>query len=288
MSTLCFFVSDLHGKKPRYEKLFRAIETQQPEAVFLGGDVLPSGLYHLSSQEDQVGNFFDETLIAGFSQLKDLPDFPYPEVFMIPGNDDGKGEEDKFLEGESMGLWHYIPNRVMTWKKWTVVGYAWVPPTPFLLKDWEKYDVSAYVDPGCVSPEEGFHSIPVSKYLRRYSTIQKDLEMLMTGIEPATALCLFHSPPYQTHLDRAALDGKMFEHVPLDVHVGSIAIRRMIEDRQPWLTLHGHVHESARITGYWKQQLGATTMITAAHDGPELALVVFDAENPQECRRELI
>ena len=80
----------------------------------------------------------------------------------------------------------------------------------------------------------------------------------------------------------------MFEHVPLDVHVGSIAIRRMIEDRQPWLTLHGHVHESARITGYWKQQLGTTTMITAAHDGPELALVVFDAGNPWECSRELI
>jgi len=34
-----------------------------------------------------------------------------------------------------------------------------VPPTPFLLKDWEKYDVSAYVDPGCVSPEEGYHRV---------------------------------------------------------------------------------------------------------------------------------
>ncbi|MDP2723383.1 MAG: metallophosphoesterase [Bacteroidales bacterium] len=288
MTTPCFFVSDLHGKKARYEKFFYAIETQKPGAVFMGGDLLPSGLYQLSANENRCGDFFDEVLFAGFSALKNKVGFPYPEVFLIPGNDDGKGEEDRFLEGDTMGLWHYVPNDVVVWKNWFVLGYAYVPPSPFLLKDWEKYDVSAYVDPGCVSPEDGFHSSPVSKYELRYSTIQKDLEKLMTEPDPSRTLCLFHSPPYQTNLDRAALDGKKFEHVPLDTHVGSIAIRRMIEEKQPRITLHGHVHESARLTGHWKQQLGATTMMSAAHDGTELALVIFDPEHPEAGKRVLL
>jgi len=40
---------------------------------------------------------------------------------------------------------------------------------------------------------------------------------------------VLHSPPYDTGLDRAALDGRSVDHAPLDVHVGSIAIRRFIE-----------------------------------------------------------
>jgi len=42
-----------------------------------------------------------------------------------------------------------------------------------LLKDWERYDISRHVDPGCLSLEE--------------------------------ALFLFHAPPYRTSLDQAAL-----------------------------------------------------------------------------------
>jgi len=44
----------------------------------------------------------------------------------------------------------------------------------------------------------------------------------------------------------------------MDVHVGSIAIQRFIEERQPWVTMHGHIHESSQITGHWQQQFGRT------------------------------
>ena len=71
------------------------------------------------------------------------------------------------------------------------------------------------------------------------------------------------------------------DHAPLDVHVGSIAIRRFIEARQPLVTLHGHVHESARLTGAWQDRIGRTVCLSAAHDGPELALVRFDLEQPE-------
>ena len=97
-----------------------------------------------------------------------------------------------------------------------------------------------------------------------------------------------HAPPYDTHLDRAALDGKSIDHVPIDVHVGSIAVRRFIEARQPLLTLHGHVHESARLTGSWRERIGRTWCLSAAHDGPELALVRFDPEDPGGAVRDLL
>ena len=102
------------------------------------------------------------------------------------------------------------------------------------------------------------------------------------------SIFLFHSPPYDTPLDRAALDGKFVDHAPLDVHVGSIAIRRFIEQRQPRLTMHGHVHESARITGEWITKIGRTVCVSAAHDGPELALVHLDLKNPENSTRELL
>jgi Icc-related predicted phosphoesterase len=111
---------------------------------------------------------------------------------------------------------------------------------------------------------------------------------LTDGDNLGNAILLFHSPPYDTCLDRAALDGQFVDHVPLDPHVGSIAIRRFIEARQPLLTLHGHVHEAARLTGEWKTSLGRTHCLGAAHDGPELALVRFDLCEPENATRELL
>ena len=183
---------------------------------------------------------------------------------MILGNDDGRAPEAGFLELSARGLCTYLHDRRGTIDRFPVFGYAYVPPTPFLLKDWERYDVSRYVDPGCVSPEEGRYSVAVSQRERRNGTIAADLERLMHGEDLSHAVLLFHAPPYQTKLDRAALDGKAVDHAPLDVHIGSIAIRRFIEQRQPWLSLHGHVHEAPRLSGAWMDALGRTILLTAA------------------------
>ena len=80
----------------------------------------------------------------------------------------------------------------------------------------------------------------------------------------------------------------MIDGVPLDVHVGSIAMKRFIEENQPLVTLHGHIHESASLTGAWREKIGRTHMFQAAHDGPELALVRFDLEDLDSATRELI
>jgi Icc-related predicted phosphoesterase len=280
----CFFVTDIHGDVSRYRKFFDRIQSERPAAVLLGGDLLPSGFHATFDHTD----FIEDFLAPEFASLKKSMGDEYPATFLILGNDDPRIEERKILSHESEGLWTYAHQKIIQTESLSVLGYSAVPPTPFQFKDWERYDVSRYVDPGCISLEFGQRSMPIPAHEVRYRTIAKDLQGLTGDQDISKLICLFHSPPHKTKLDRAALDGQMIDHVPLDVHVGSIAIRRFIEERQPLLTLHGHIHESARITGAWREQLGRTHMFSAAHDGPELSLVRFDPENLEGSERELI
>lgn len=281
----CLFASDLHGHLDRYEKLFAAIRKDPPAALFLGGDLFPHG-FQITPGEPH--DFFQDILVTGFAGLKRELGAQYPRMFIILGNDDSRACEPELLRADADGLWEYAHNQVRDFGEYSIYGYAYIPPSPFLFKDWEKYDVSRFVDPGCVSPEEGYRSVPVLGNDAKYSTIELDLQQLADTNPQERSVWLFHTPPHKTGLDRAALDGKTVEHVPLDVHVGSIAVQRFIQTRQPWLTLHGHVHESARLTGSWQDRIGKTVCLSAAHDGPELALVEFNLEEPHRAVRHLL
>jgi uncharacterized protein len=281
---VCFFASDLHGRTRRYKALFRKILEERPRIVFLGGDLLPP-FGNFSSQYDSFLNGF---LLPELQELQRNLGADYPRILFIFGNDDPGAQEEPARELEKEGLWIYIHNRWIEIDGHAICGYAYVPPTPFRLKDWERYDVSRYVDPGCIAPSEGVRTVQVPPQVLNYATIQQDLQTLTEGKELTRAILLFHGPPYETNLDRAGLDGKKVDHVPLDVHVGSIAVRRFIERQQPMLTLHGHIHESARITGSWRDRIGGTHLFSAAYDGPELALVRFDPADLDQATREII
>jgi Icc-related predicted phosphoesterase len=286
--TMCLFASDLHGRIDRYDKLFAAIEKRQPAAVFLGGDLLPFPMAAFNCRENLPDDFLRDYLAVKCEELRRRMDRRYPSVFVILGNDDPRADEPAMVEGDARGLWRYCHERKYNFSSYIVFGYAHVPPTPFQLKDWERYDVSRYVPPGGVSPEEGRRSVGVDARVVRYATIKDDLEQLTQGAQMERAVFLFHTPPYDTHLDRAATDGKFVDHVPLDLHVGSIAVRRFIEAREPLVTLHGHIHESTRLTGSWRDRLGRTHALSAAHDGPALALVSFDLTDLDSATRELL
>lgn len=284
----CLFVSDLHGRVDRYEKLFAVVRARRPAAVFLGGDLLPSAMLAAASGSFSEGAFLATYLAEHLRRLRAALRDEYPALFVVLGNDDAGIEEASVLDIAAAGLWEYVHGRSASWAARVVYGYGCVPPTPYLLKDWERYDVSRFVDVGCVAPEEGYRTVPISEWEARNATIQGDLDRLAGSADLARSIWLFHAPPYQTAVDRAALDGKMVDHAPRDVHVGSIAIRRFIERRQPLVTLHGHVHESARLTGEWRERIGRTWALSAAHDGPELAVVSFDPDKPEAAARELL
>lgn len=281
-----FFVSDLHGRRARFERLFEQIAAQRPVAVLIGGDILPGGA--TLRDDPQVGDFVRDYLAPRILDLRTALGQAAPRVLLILGNDDPRCEEAAFVEAAALGAWEYIHERRARVDDCDVYGYGCVPPTPFRLKDWERYDVSRYLDPGDVSPEDGVRTMPVDPGTIRHGTIRDDLERLTGNADLSTAVLLFHAPPYRSALDRVHRRLASYEHAPLDEHVGSVAIRELIEARGPRVTLHGHIHESPRLAGAWRERIGGTWCFSAAHDGPELALVRFDPCDPAAATRELI
>lgn len=280
----CIFVTDLHGIKKRFAKLFEIIKKEKPDGVFIGGDILPNEY----SIEKDIQSFLDRNVFAKIEEIKNMTNKKI-HFFVIMGNDDPRIFEKYFIKAMEKNIINYVNEKIVKFGDLFVVGYAYVPPTPFQLKDWEKYDVSRFVDVGAVSPEKGVRTMDIKKDVMRFSTIKEDLEKIAKKMKMKKTIFLFHSPPYNTNLDRASLDGKSLDYAPLDVHVGSIAIKKFIEKRHPFITLHGHVHESTNITGFWKEKIGKTISFSAAHDNnKEVSIVRFDTENLDKAEREII
>ncbi len=276
-------VGDLHGNLDRYEALFAEIENDPPDVLCFAGDLLP-GWHSPWNGDDFIIDYIGKRLEDLRSKFPDR----FPLIFAILGNDDPRINESSMQELEKRGIWKYIHFTHDKQRSFDLFGYSYVPPTPFRLKDWERYDVSRFVDPGCVSPEEGSRTVEVNPIDVRYGTIRDDLAKLTKDFEPDRAVMLFHSPPYKTRLDRAALDGMMIDYAPLDIHVGSIAIKEFIIKSQPRITFHGHVHESSRLTGHWREKIGTTWSFNVSTDTNELAIVRVPFLHPEDAERKLI
>jgi len=276
----CLFVSDLHGK--RYDALFSTVNARKPDLVLIGGDILSPVEPGMALE-----NFLARIKETGV------------EFYVIMGNDDPRLFEEMFIEADRQGILHYVHERSVELHSASstssdksaplfIAGLSYVPPTPFQLKDWERYDVSRFVDVGVLSPEEGFRTVPVpSNEIRNY-TIREGLDTLAALSPPSQTIYLLHSPPHKTPLDRADIEGVMVDHAPVDPHIGSIAVSRFIEQYQPLLTLHGHVHESRSLTGEWRTRIGSTHCFSAANDTEELAVVEFDTKDLNGARLELV
>ncbi|MDR3236202.1 MAG: hypothetical protein LBT48_05675 [Prevotellaceae bacterium] len=69
--------------------------------------------------------------------------------------------------------------------------------------------------------------------MKLYS-IEEDIEKITSNIPNDKLILITHAPPYNTNCDYTKeKNGKL-------IHVGSKAVRKFIEKRQPLLSLHGH------------------------------------------------
>lgn len=79
------------------------------------------------------------------------------------------------------------------------------------------------------------------------------LDELLSKLEnPGMAIFNLHAPPHNTYLDVAPELDKDLKPVikagqPNMIHVGSPSVRKAIEQYQPLLGLHGHIHESKAV-----------------------------------------
>jgi len=88
----------------------------------------------------------------------------------------------------------------------------------------------------------------------------------------------FHCPPHNTNLDLAPKLDKNMKIVyvggkPMMIHVGSTAIRKLIEEYQPLLGLHGHIHES-----YASDKIGKSVVLNPGSEYTEGILRGFFIE----------
>jgi Icc-related predicted phosphoesterase len=284
------YTSDIHGNEVQYRKLVDYTVETSPDFVIIGGDIAPKNFpgNYVKGQR----RFLEKQLPKLLKPLKDSD----IRLFLMMGNDDCSSNLPS-LEQYDSELYHIIHGkRIELADGFYLVGYSFVPITPFGIKDWEKYDLSDiprsleveyqqrkynnYKYDGFKSSRTGFKPFLFTAEMESEDSIQRDLETSLFLGHPDKTIYVIHTPPDQTNLDMTSAGE----------HVGSFAVRQFIEKSQPYLTLHGHIHESVSISGTFKHKIGNTMCLASGNHniGENLAVLVFDLEKLGEVERVVI
>ena len=280
--TRLVYTADLHGNLALYRAAGEAALRIQADAVVFGGDLCPGTPSASSTHLPQAQSEFllreVGPMVEAWKQAR--PDL---RVLAIPGNDDCQTILPTLDELEQKGLIENLHCKTAKLGRYTLAGLAYVPPTPFSIKDFERWDSAHDVwrEPqfarSVVGTPQGFTVVDdFEAYLNSHPTIEEELDRLPTS-EPEFTIAVIHCPPYQTRCD-VLFNGQ---------HIGSAALRRWIERRQPLLTLHGHIHESPQLSGAFSDRLGKTTIVNPGCDHERPHLVFINLEEPSELEHSI-
>jgi Icc-related predicted phosphoesterase len=272
-----FFATDVHGSTVVWRKWIRACEVYKTNGLILAGDLTGKVLVPIIKQregvwtasyfgkqwtlksENEIRDFENRLEGAGayyirvtreeFEDLKKNPskveqlmiklmcerlkswlellvkNINTREVLTVvmPGNDDEYAIDSVIKSFEDHGI-IYPLDKVFEIEGHEVISSPYVNPTP-----WK-------------TPRE-----------LEEGELEKHLRSLISKLsKPENAVFNFHCPPYNTHLDLAPKLTKDLRPVVIAglvqyEHVGSKAVRKVIEEYQPILGLHGHIHESGGV-----------------------------------------
>ena len=274
------YASDLHGEIYLYQDLLSLAVSSSSEMMVIGGDLLPS-FPPTRRYEDMVPNqktFINQFLSPFFKRM--LETTSIQQIFLIPGNWDL--DYPSLFRQTTEGIVDLNQKGHRLKNGYELIGYPFVPPTPFRPKNYEKMDDREapwppQKNPSYIrSPDQTDLLIPIdpSLYLRGRETIEEDLDRVPKPLYPKRTIYIMHSPPFGTLLDLIQ-GGKP---------AGSRSIRAFIKRHQPLLTLHGHIHESPEISGAYMDRLGETVMINpgqfirTSRDISRLHAVTFEME----------
>lgn len=295
---LCLSAADIHGNKLQYEKIKALVKENDISFVFLCGDLLPKdgGSWSPDNKVRTIG--MQEAFIRNYfiPYLRDLGTIT--TVYAIFGNDDFISNYSLMKKADIPNVF-FLDNEVVRMpledQELFVAGYPYIGLTPFLHKDWEKWDIDSVDIAHKIYRTEGFSSengihVPVdlARYNDGHSTIREDLSHLARQSNPKKTIYIFHEAPYNTPLDMIAPDNKYIKDDQL--HIGSVALRNFIEDEQPLVTMHGHIHETFDQSGDYKWQPGSSVSFTASNDfsSNTLSCVLFSLPNPDRVERLLV
>jgi uncharacterized protein len=274
MTMRVLFVADVHGADVILRKSLRAVAEYDASVLILAGDLSGKSLYPIVRREDgsfsvqrrsgvatlsssavaefeqelaNRGQYFFHCTTDDLTQLKktvaaideiftrkiidrleiwkDLItsrlDLRRVRVFITPGNDDPFELDDILSSFEPLGILSHVPEPHDLGSN-EMITLDFTNPTP-----WS-------------TPRE----VSERELSRRIG------DKICKLKRPERAIFNFHCPPFRTKLDLAPKLDKNLRPVTgpgteTQVHVGSTAVRKAIEEVQPVLSLHGHIHESA-------------------------------------------
>jgi len=282
LMSLIVYTSDLHGNLDLYRAAGEAAVRTRADALIFGGDLCP-GAPTAASQRLPIEQA--EFLLYRLSPLLGEWKHAHPQlrIFAIPGNDDCQTILPALEELEMNDLIENLHQETRTLGGYTLVGLSYVPPTPFQLKDFERWDIAPETYPDshsykCImgTPRGLMVIEDFRSYLDSLPTIEQELRRLPVA-DPAHTVAVIHTPPFNTRCD-VLFDGR---------HIGSKAVRNWIEKNQPCFSLHGHIHESSRISGSFFDRIGATTVVNPGCDHVHSHLVFINLDKPAELEHSL-
>ncbi|MGD0886613.1 MAG: hypothetical protein ABSA46_17375 [Thermodesulfovibrionales bacterium] len=273
---IVLIASDIHTS-PRHlaTTLFHAA-AHGAGAVVLNGDIVPKSLYSGIVNARQVAALQRKYLEGSFlSEIRAFKErHPDERIYADLGNDDFWCNRDLLMRSEGEGVLTLLHDRVQPLApSFDIVGYMFVPPTPFGIKDAERIDRrGAPLERGVTL--KGVFSVPDGLAVRSIDggeTIEQDLQILEKQIKQPFVL-VTHAPPYGLGLD------VVYDRRP----VGSVAIRDFI-DRQAVAgrliaAFSGHIHESFQVSGISANEAAGRWIINAGQIEDQLRYVVFDLE----------
>lgn len=256
------YTADLHGNEEFYKRLLNKAEEENVNAVVIGGDLCDRKGNTISERINSQKFFLEKFLTPLFRDFKNKN--KGKEIYIIMGNDDFRINLGILENAEKNKILKSIHKKsVKLNNKYNIAGYSFVNITPFRLKDWEKFDFDDK------TPSQFFEEIRTVE--KESGTIHDDLEKLKKLSNPKKTIYVIHAPPFNTKLDV----------ITTKAHVGSKALREFIEKEQPLLALHGHIHESPKMSGSWQDKIGDTICVNVGSSYPRdrLNCIVIDVDN---------
>lgn len=177
----------------------------------------------MSENPKKVDEVFHEVMLSTISRWLDLIPEKVPseiKVVVCPGNDD-RFDVDELIANHKNVI-NAEGKIIDVDDSHEMVSCGWVNPSPWKTAREEEED-------------------KLEQRLESYISKVKNVK---------TAIFNFHAPPFESKLDEAPLLDKDLNPIiqggsVVMVPVGSKAVRKTIEKHQPFLTLHGHIHESS-------------------------------------------
>lgn len=285
-----FYASDVHGSDRCWRKFLGAAKFYKVDTLIMGGDLTGKAVVPISHEADgsYTARFLGEhrrlTSDEQLSQLRDAVRFNgmYPwvaspdEVALHREDDVARDRLFERVMLDELGRWLALADKKAETAEVDIFAIAgnddpWVCDTVL--------ETSSRLRP-CEDRlvKVGGHEmiscsmVNTTPWDSPREMAESDLYHHLRGLaeqvsDPSRAIFMFHAPPHDSGLDTAReinredLTVVMRNGQPHEIPVGSQAVRQIIEEYQPLLSLHGHIHESRGIT-----TIGRTTCINPGSD----------------------